>query len=298
MKTTCSMTGIAQCHVLGSRGSLDANGSPTAWMVRVVAPSFTGMRNGVDNSAVGGVANIPYEIPNIYADYHAPYVTPDVLNDFRPVGFGIPVDYWRAPGANANAYYTESFIDELAAAAGKIRSNSANRCCRKIRGSLATMQLAAEKAGWGKPLPAGHFQGVATGGGSGSLSTQIAEISIEKGKVKVHRIVTAVDCGQIINPRGAVQQVESGIIYGLAQVLRGAITIDKGRVMQTNFHQYEPLRMDEVPKIEVYLMPNTNNPTGLGEHSNPHLVPAHHERGLQSDRQASSRTAVEIVGLA
>jgi isoquinoline 1-oxidoreductase subunit beta len=278
--------------------ALDTNGSPTAWMVRVVAPSFTGMRNGVDNSAVGGVANIPYEIPNIYADYHAPYVTPDVLNDFRPVGFGIPVDYWRAPGANANAYYTESFIDELAAAAGKDPIEFRKPLLSKNPRMLATMQLAAEKAGWGKPLPAGHFQGMAIGGGSGSLSTQIAEISIEKGKVKVHRIVTAVDCGQIINPRGAVQQVESGIIYGLAQVLRGAITIDRGRVMQTNFHQYEPLRMDEVPKIEVYLMPNTNNPTGLGEHSNPHVVPAITNAVYKATGKRIRELPLRLAGLA
>ena len=278
-------------------GALDANGSPTAWMVRVVAPSFTGMRNGIDNSAVGGVANIPYEIPNIYADYHAPYVTPDVLNDFRPVGFGIPVDYWRAPGANANAYYTESFIDELAAAAGKIRSNSANRCCRKTRASSQPCSWQPKKR-LGKALPAGHFQGVATGGGSGSLSTQIAEISIEKGKVKVHRIVTAVDCGQIIYPAAPCNRSKAALFTASHRCSRGAITIEKGRVMQTNFHQYEPLRMDEVPKIEVYLMPNTNNPTGLGEHSNPHVVPAITNAVYKATGKRVRELPLRLAGLA
>jgi isoquinoline 1-oxidoreductase beta subunit len=194
-------------------------------MVRVVAPSFTGMRNGIDNSAVGCVANIPYEIPNIYADYHAPYVTPDVLNDFRPVGFGIPVDYWRAPGANANAYFTESFIDELAAAAGKDPIEFRKPLLSKNPRLLATMQLAAEKAGWGKPLPAGHFQGVATGGGSGSLSTQI-EISIEKGKVKVHRIVTAVAIAARSSTAAPCNRSKAALSTGSHSV-EGAITIEK-----------------------------------------------------------------------
>jgi isoquinoline 1-oxidoreductase beta subunit len=278
--------------------ALDAQGWPTAWMVRVVAPSFTGMRNGVDNSAVGGVANIPYEIPNIYADYHAPYVTPDVLNDFRPSGFGIPVDYWRAPGANANSYFTESFIDELAAAGGKDPIEFRRRLLSKTPRLIAALDLVAEKAGYGKPLPAGRFHGVAIGGNSASFSAQICEISMEKGKVKVHRYVTAVDCGQIINPRGAVQQVESGIIYGLAQALRNSITIDKGRVQQTNFHQYEPIRMDEMPKIEVHLMPNTNAPGGLGEHSNPHSVPALTNAIFKATGKRLRELPIRLSGLA
>jgi isoquinoline 1-oxidoreductase subunit beta len=278
--------------------SLDALGSPTAWMVRVVQPSFTGMRNGVDNSAVGGVANIPYEIPNIYADYHAPYVTPDVLNEFHPSGFGIPVDYWRAPGANANSYYTESFIDELADAAGKDPIEFRKRLLAKTPRLIAALDLVAEKAGWGKPLPAGRFQGVSVGSNSGSFSAQIVEISMEKGKVKIHRVVTAVDCGQIINPTGAIRQVESGILDGLTVALRGAITIDKGRVQQTNFHQYEPMRMNEAPKIEVHLMPNTNAPGGLGEHSNPHAVPALTNAIFKATGKRLRQLPIRLSGLA
>jgi isoquinoline 1-oxidoreductase beta subunit len=279
-------------------GAVDADGWPTVWVARLVAPSFTGMRNGIDNSAVGGVANIPYEIPNVYVDYHAPYVTPDVLNDFRPPGFGIPVDYWRAPGANSNSYYTESFIDELAAAGGKDPIEVRKRLLSKTPRLVAVLELAAEKAGWGKPLPRGRFQGVAAGTNSGAFSAQIAEISIEKGKVTVHRVVTAVDVGQIINPRGAVQQIESGIIYGLSAALRGAITIDKGRVQQTNFHQYEPLRMNEVPKIEVYLLPNSNSPGGLGEHSNPHSVPALTNAIFKATGMRIRQLPVRAAGLA
>jgi isoquinoline 1-oxidoreductase beta subunit len=108
----------------------------------------------------------------------------------------------------------------------------------------------------------------------GSFNAQIAEVSIERGKVRVHRVVSAVDCGQVVNPAGVEQQMQSAIVYGLSAALRGNITFDKGRVQQTNFHQYEPLRMDEMPVIETYIVPNTNNPGGMGEVGTPAIAPA------------------------
>ena len=123
-------------------------------------------------------------------------------------------------------------------------------------------------------MPAGRHRGIAVVDNLGSFNAQVAEISIEKGKLRVHRVVCAVDCGQVVNPAIVVQQIESGIVYGLSAALRGEITIDRGRVQQTNFNNYEPLRIDEMPVIETYIVPSTNPPGGIGEASTPAIAPA------------------------
>ena len=240
---------------------LDADGNPTVWNARIVCPSFGGLRNGVDRTAVEGIAEIRYGIPNILVDY----IPPDV---------GIPTSFWRSVGYSQNTFFTESFMDELAAAAKKDPVEFRRKLLAKAPRMLGVLELAAEKAGWGKPLPAGRFRGVAVVDNLGSFNAQVAEISIDKGKVRVHRVVCAVDCGYVVNPAIVKQQIESGIVYGLSAVLRGEITLDRGRVQQTNFNNYEPLRMDEMPVIETYIVTSTNPPGGIGEASTPAIAPA------------------------
>jgi len=136
------------------------------------------------------------------------------------------------------------------------------------------LNLAAEKAGWGTPPPAGRFRGIAAVTGFGSFNAQVAEISIAQGKVRVHRVVCAVDCGRVINPSGVIQQAQGAMVYGLSAALRGNITINRGRVEQQNFHQYEPLRMDEMPVVDAHIVPSTAAPGGTGELTTPPIAPA------------------------
>jgi isoquinoline 1-oxidoreductase beta subunit len=138
---------------------------------------------------------------------------------------------------------------------------------------LQVLNLAAEKAGWGN-APRGRFQGVAVANNLGSFNAQVAEVSVSQAKLRVHRVVCAVDCGQVVNPAIVRQQIESGIVYGLTAALKGAITIDRGRVQQSNFHNYDALRIDEMPVIEVHIVPSLEKPGGIGEASVPPIAPA------------------------
>jgi isoquinoline 1-oxidoreductase beta subunit len=241
--------------------ALDANGMPTVWNARVVCPSFAGLRNGVDRTGVEGIAEIRYAIPNILVEYHPPDV-------------GIPTSYWRSVGYSHNTFFTESFLDELAVAAKQDPVAFRRKLLAKAPRMLGVLELAAEKAGWDRPLPSGRYRGISVVDNLGSFNAQVAEVSLEKGKVRVHRVVCAVDCGYVVNPAIVVQQIESGIVYGLSAALRGEITIDRGRVQQTNFNNYEPLRIDEMPVIETYIVPSTNPPGGIGEASTPAIAPA------------------------
>jgi len=241
-------------------GAVDADGWPVAFNVRVACPSFAGLQNGVDRAAVEGIADIVYAIPNIRVEYHAPDA-------------GIPTSYWRSVGYSQNTFFTESFIDELAAAGKKDPVEFRRKLLASVPRYLGVLNLAAEKADWGKPLPAGRFRGVAVVNNLGSFNAQVAEISITQGKVKVHRVVCAVDCGQQVNPAIIVQQIRSGIVYGMS-ALKGEITIDKGRVQQQNFNNYEVLRIDEMPVVDVHLVESHANPGGIGEASTPTIGPA------------------------
>ena len=243
------------------KAGLDASGKLTAWTARVSCSSFAGMQNGVDREGVAGIADILYDIPNMQVEYREP-------------GLKIPTNYWRSVGHSQNTFFTESFIDELAATAGKDPVEFRRELLANQPRLLGVLNLAAEKAGWGKPLPAGRALGVAAVNCFGSFNAQIAEVSITQGKVRVHRVVSAVDCGQVVNPAGVQQQMQSAVVYGLSAALRGNITFDKGRVQQTNFHQYEPLRMDEMPLIETHIVPSTNSPGGMGEVGTPAIAPA------------------------
>ena len=239
---------------------LDAQGWPVAWNSRIASPTFTGLKDGVDRSGVDGIASVLYSIPNMRVEYHPPDA-------------GIPVGYWRSVGCSQNTFFAECFIDEMAAAGGKDPVELRRRLLDKAPRLLAVLNLAAEKSGWGKPLPAGRFRGVAVVNNLGGFNAQVAEVSVEKGKYQVHRVVCAVDCGQVVNPAGVVQQIQGGIVFGLS-ALKGGITIDRGRVQQGNFDGYQVLRIAEMPVIEVYLVPSHEPPAGIGEASTPPIGPA------------------------
>jgi isoquinoline 1-oxidoreductase subunit beta len=241
--------------------ALDKDGWPVAWNTRVVCPSFGGLRNGVDRTSVEGIIDLEYTIPNFHVDYHPPDVD-------------IPTTYWRSVGFSQNTFFSESFLDELAAATGKDPFEFRRRLLAKSPRLLNVLDLAAEKGGWGKPLPAGHARGIAVVNNIGSYNAQVAEVSVEQGKLRVHRVVCAVDCGHVINPAGVEQQIQSGIVYGLSAMMKGAITIERGRVVQGNFNHYDVLRIDEMPVVEVHIVPSQAAPGGIGEASTPTIIPA------------------------
>ena len=242
-------------------GGLDSDGWPVAWFTRIACPPFGGVSNGVSRTGVEGIADLVYGIPNILVEYQIAEA-------------GIPVSFWRSVGYSQNTFFAESFIDELALAGGKDPLEVRRRLLAKSPRMLGALELAAEKAGWGKPLPAGRFRGIGLSNNVGSFTAQIAEISVDQGKLRVHRVVCAVDCGQAVNPAGIVQQIESGIVFGLTAALKGEITIDRGRVQQQNFHQYDMLRIDETPTVEVHIVPSHAAPGGIGESSTPAIAPA------------------------
>jgi isoquinoline 1-oxidoreductase beta subunit len=247
---------------------VNSDGTPLVWTHRIVGPSILSrvhppsMKNGIDPTAVEGAANIPYAIPNIQVDY--------VLKDV-----GVPVGFWRSVGSSQNAFITECFLDELAAKA----SNDPVEFRRQLLGNSprhkVVLELASEKAGWNKPSPKGRYRGIAVHESFGSYVAEVAEISLsDEGAVRVHRVVCAVDCGLVMNPDTVVAQMESGIVFGLTAALKGEITIEKGRVQQTSFDNYELLRMDEMPLIEVHIVPSTEPPGGVGEPGTPPIAPA------------------------
>jgi isoquinoline 1-oxidoreductase subunit beta len=239
-------------------GALDTDGWPVAVTATIACPPFGGMRNGIAGTAVEGISTMPYAIEHFLCEYHA-------------IDAGIPVNYWRSVGYSQNTFFLESFLDELAAAGGKDPLELRLRLLANVPRLHAALQLAAEKAG---PLPAGRTRGVGVVNNVGSFTAQIAEISVSGGKLRVHRVVCAVDCGQVVNPSGVEQQIQSAIVFGLTAALKNGITIDRGRVQQENFHQYEVLRIDEMPVIEVHIVPSTAAPGGIGEAGTPGIAPA------------------------
>jgi isoquinoline 1-oxidoreductase subunit beta len=242
-------------------GAVDADGWPSAYMARVVCPSFFNRGgNGVDGIAVEGVDTLEYRFPHFHVEHQ------------RADGV-IPTSFWRSVGYSQNTFFAECFLDELAAAGSKDPLEVRRRLLMQSPRLLNVLNLAAEKANWGKPA-AGRFQGIAVVNNIGSYTAEVAEVSIEKGNLRVHRVVCAVDCGQVVNPALVKQQIESGIVYGLTAALKGAITIEKGRVQQANFDTYEMLRIHEMPAIEVHIVASTQDPGGIGEASVPPIAPA------------------------
>ncbi len=247
--------------------ALDKEGMPVAWWHEIAGGSIfsrvfpNSIKNGIDNTSVEGAANLPYAIPNLQ-------VTWAMENGVVPVGF------WRSVGSSQNAYITECFLDELAAATGKDPYAYRRVLLAKHPRHLGVLDLAAKKAGWGMPLPAGRTRGIAVAEAFGSYCAQVAEVSVQGGQVRVQRVVCAIDCGMVVNPDTVVAQMESGIVYGLTAALKGEITIKNGRVEQGNFNDYPLLRFDEMPDIEVHIVKSSENPGGVGEPGTPPIAPA------------------------
>ena len=246
------------------------NGKPLAWKHTIVGQSivagtsFEGfmVHNGVDVTSVEGAADVPYMIPNLQVDLHSP------KNE-------VPVQWWRSVGHSHTAFVVETMIDELAHLAKKDPVAYRLSVLPEKSRYRGVLQLAADKAGWGKKkLPAGHAYGVAVHKSFDSYVAEIAEVSLQSGKIRVHRVVAAVDCGMVVNPDGVNQQLESAIVYGLSAALHGAITLENGRVMQSNFNDYAPLRYSEMPQVEVHIVASSEPPTGIGEPGVPPIAPA------------------------
>ncbi len=247
---------------------LDIHGQPLAWQHRIVGQSILAgtafgamIKDGVDFTSVEGAANLPYAIPNMLVDLHTTQA-------------GVPVLWWRSVGSTHTAFSTEVMINELAVAAGKDPVAFRRALLKNHPRHRGVLDLAAQKAGWGKPLPKGRWRGVAVHESFNSYVAEVAEISIADGKPKVERVVCAVDCGVAVNPDMVRAQMESGIIFGLSAALYGEITLKDGQVAQSNYHDYPILRINETPKIEVHIVSSSAKPTGVGEPGVPPIAPA------------------------
>jgi len=248
-------------------GALDKDGKPVAWYHHIVGPSILqrvapqAVGDGIDRTSVEGAANLPYAIPNLQVEY-------TMANTHVPVGF------WRSVGSSQNAFVTECFLDELARAGGQDPYRLRLELLKDAPRHLGVLKLAAEKAGWDQPLAGGRFRGMAVAESFGSFVAQVAEISLDDKRVRVHRVVCAIDCGLYVNPDTIQAQMESGIAYGLTAALKGGISIREGRVEQSNFHDFPLLRLDEMPAVQVHILASGESPGGVGEPGTPPIAPA------------------------
>jgi isoquinoline 1-oxidoreductase subunit beta len=243
------------------RGTV-ADGAPVSWVNRVACPAIIPAGAGrVDDSSVEGLANFPYAIPNVLVEAHNP-------------DLGVPTGFWRSVGSSQNAFFSECFIDELAGAAGRDPFEFRRALLDNAPRHQRALELAAERAGWGSPLPAGRARGIAVAESFGSYVAQVAEVSLEDGVPRVHRVVVAIDCGPVVNPDIIAAQMESGVVYGLTAALYGEITIEGGRAAQGNFDTYRMLRLREMPVVETHIVPSADAQGGVGEPGTPPIAPA------------------------
>ena len=248
------------------RGGIDDKGNIIAWEHRIAGPSImariTGSEgDGHDWSSTEGAKNIPYAIANQRVTY-AMSNTP------------VPVGFWRSVGSSQNAYITECFFDELAKLAGHDPVKARLELMKDHPRHAGVVKLAANKAGWGKKLPGGHALGIAVAESFASYVAMVAEVSIDKGAVRVHRMTCAVDCGMRVNPNSIRAQMEGAIVYGLTATLKGKISIAGGQVQQRNFDDYPLLRLEECPDIDVHIVDSEQAPGGVGEPGVPPTAPA------------------------
>jgi isoquinoline 1-oxidoreductase subunit beta len=252
-------------------GGIDSDGNLVGWHHTIVGQSiiagtpFEGAMvsaDGVDETSVEGAREIPYDIPNILVDLHTTKI-------------GVPVQWWRSVGHSHTAFVVESFMDELAHAAGKDPYEFRRKLLAKQPRHRAVLELAAEKAGWGGSVPEGRGRGIALHKSFGSFVAYVAEVSVSSGgEVRVHKVVCAVDCGRVVNPNTIEAQMEGAIVFGLTAALYGAVTLKDGRVQQSNFNDYQMLALNEMPKVEVHIVPSQEAPTGVGEPGVPPIAPA------------------------
>jgi isoquinoline 1-oxidoreductase beta subunit len=254
-----------------ARIGLDADGMPIAWKHVLVGQSImagtsfeaTMVKDGVDKTSVEGVADSPYfeGLANHLIDLHSPQT-------------GISVLWLRSVGHTHTAFVMESLIDELAEAAGKDPVEYRRTLLKAHPRHLGVLNLAVEKADWKAPLPDGHALGVAVHESFGSYVAHVAEVSQDNLAIRVHRVVCAVDCGIAVNPQSIAAQMESGITFGLGFTLHSKLTFKNGQVQQSNFHDYQVLRLNEMPVVEVHIVPSTDKPGGIGEVGVPPVAPA------------------------
>jgi len=248
---------------------LDDKGRPVAWNHRFAGSSVIarwlppGFKNGLDPDSTEGAIDLVYDLPNFHVEY------------VRVEPPGIPTAFWRSVGPSHNVFVTESFIDEMAAAAKQDAVAYRRSLLDKSPRAKAVLDLAAEKAGWGEALPKGRGRGVSLQFVFGSYLAQVAEVEVAKeGTVRVRRVVCAIDCGTAVNPDTVQAQLQSGIMFGVTAALYGEITLKNGRVEQSNFDNYQILRMNEAPAIEVHIVKSREPPGGMGETGTSAIVPA------------------------
>jgi isoquinoline 1-oxidoreductase beta subunit len=248
----------------GQAGSLRIHSAGDAitprWMARGM-PALAGPVDTPDKTTAEGLFDLPYG----FAHQHMAHVA---------TRSGVPVGFWRSVGHSHNAFFSESFVDELAQAAKTDPLEFRRTLLKDAPRYLAVLNLAAEKAGWGQPLPAGHAHGIALHESFGSVVAEVAQVSLKDGKPRVHKVVCAVDCGTAINPGLVAQQMESSVVFGLTAALYGRIDIKDGVVQQTNMHNYPLLTMAETPLVETWLLPSDRPPAGVGEPGVPPVAPA------------------------
>ncbi|HLN48074.1 MAG TPA: molybdopterin cofactor-binding domain-containing protein, partial [Steroidobacteraceae bacterium] len=247
---------------------LGADGMPIAWKIRLAGPSVAhglvpdfGM-NFIDRSFLSGLIDeMAYDVPNYLVDY--------VVQPSR-----VPIGIWRAINFTQNAFYKECFVDEMAHAAGVDPYHFRRRLLRNSPKNLAVLDAAAQRAGWGTPLPPGVHRGIALNEACGSYGAQVVELSVKYGEVRVHRVVSAIDPGYVVNPLSVQMQTEGAVVYALTAALNGEITIKNGAVEQSNFDDYQMLRLAEAPIVETVIVPSGGFWGGVGEPPVPPLAPA------------------------
>jgi isoquinoline 1-oxidoreductase beta subunit len=253
------------------RVGLGGGGVPVSWRQTIVGQSILAgtpfeammVKNGVDQTSVEGAADSPYVkgTPNHLVDLHSP----------RTV---IPVLWWRSVGHTHTAFVMETFVDALAHEAKQDPLDYRRKLLKDHPRHLAVLNLAAEKAGWGQSLPEGRFRGLAVHESFESFVAEVAEVSVAEGRVRVHRVVCAVDCGVCANPAGVEAQLQGGVAFGLTAALYGELTLKAGRVQQSNFHDYPLLRLKEMPEVEVHIVSSSEKSGGIGEVGVPPIAPA------------------------